>query len=902
MEAFVRCHYKAFLKCTGETGSITEYELLDNRLADEFRLKAIQHLAKGYTPCEVAPGPLSLEDVLKSRHRLILNVSTTDERLSITIPAIECLTSSRQQDYAVLTFSPGNRVTKPTKLFAALLGMALRTGSGLPVSCAKVVFGPRFSTTRIALFGPKGPTHLGNEATSMLRDLEAMVTTPVAPKMFLNSHCNVCEFRDRCRKDALERENLSLLVGLQPKEIDAWNERGIFTVTQLAHTFRPKTMGRISLQPKRHSQQLQAMAIRDKTTYVRKRPEMPAAATRVYFDVEGIPDTGLFYLIGVIVVKGDEQARHQFWADTESDQEAMWRNFLTVLTDLNDYVVIHFGRYEKDFVREMFKRYGGNSEVPEEGLLSRLFDVHAAIRTNVFFPVFGNSLKEIGSFLGFQWQGSVRSGIESIVWRYKWEEKRDATVKEELLRYNHEDCLAVLQVFNYLDALSHPIPGIDMGFQETGGMPNKRKGLFGPMTYALPCIEIIIRCGYFNYQHDKVFFRLDKNVKRSVARRQQTAHKRPKVNVVVHCSRPDKCSKCGSGSFTVHGGPLTARKIEDVKFFEGGIKRWVVRYETERYECRSCRRSFTSPDYPHNRNKSGRGVAVWAVFQHVALSQSFDAIARSFNDVFGYYFGDGLPQHGHRELARFYEATEQILLSKLRTGNMICGDEAKIGIRRSGKGYVWTFSGPEVVIYRFSPTRDATVLNDVLKGFTGVLVSDFYNVYDSAPCFQQKCIVHLIRDINDDLLKSPFDGELKKLANGFTVLMTSIVESIDRYGLKKRHLGKHVADSERYRKWLAGQQFTSTTAQGYQKRFAKYGDRLFTFLSHDGVPWNNNLAENAVKLITSRRKFLDGVMSANGLKDYLIFLSIYQTLRRKGASFLRFLLSGKTDIFEFLGE
>ena len=38
--------------------------------------------------------------------------------------------------------------------------------------------------------------------------------------------------------------------------------------------------------------------------------------------------------------------------------------------------------------------------------------------------------------------------------------------------------------------------------------------------------------------------------------------------------------------------------------------------------------------------------------------------------------------------------------------------------------------------------------------------------------------------------------------------------------------------------------------KGYQKRFGKYGDRLFTFLSHDGVPWNNNLAENAVKLIT----------------------------------------------------
>jgi len=43
-------------------------------------------------------------------------------------------------------------------------------------------------------------------------------------------------------------------------------------------------------------------------------------------------------------------------------------------------------------------------------------------------------------------------------------------------------------------------------------------------------------------------------------------------------------------------------------------------------------------------------------------------------------------------------------------------------------------------------------------------------------------------------------------------------------------------------------------------------------------------------------------MSKDGIRDYLVFLSICQTLRRKGGSLLRFLLSGETDLFEFLGE
>jgi len=38
------------------------------------------------------------------------------------------------------------------------------------------------------------------------------------------------------------------------------------------------------------------------------------------------------------------------------------------------------------------------------------------------------------------------------------------------------------------------------------------------------------------------------------------------------------------------------------------------------------------------------------------------------------------------------------------------------------------------------------------------------------------------------------------------------------------------------------------------------------------------------------------------LKDYLVFLSVYQTLRRKGMSLLRFLLSGETDIEKFVSS
>ena len=70
-------------------------------------------------------------------------------------------------------------------------------------------------------------------------------------------------------------------------------------------------------------------------------------------------------------------------------------------------------------------------------------------------------------------------------------------------------------------------------------------------------------------------------------------------------------------------------------------------------------------------------------------------------------------------------------------------------------------------------------------------------------------------------------------------------------------------------------------------------DKLFTFIRHDGVPWNNNNAENAIKRFAQYRQTTpSGMMKEGGLADYLVLLSIYMTCRFKGVSFLKFLLTG----------
>jgi uncharacterized protein (TIGR03067 family) len=249
-------------------------------------------------------------------------------------------------------------------------------------------------------------------------------------------------------------------------------------------------------------------------------------------------------------------------------------------------------------------------------------------------------------------------------------------------------------------------------------------------------------------------------------------------------------------------------------------------------------------------------------------------------------------------MARYYRPCYQRLLAKLLAGKVLHVGETEVRLR-TGKAYVWVFASGEEVVYLYRPTREGDFLLDLLKDFRGVLVSDFYAAYDALPCPQQKCLIHLMRDMNQELLNNPFDTELQSITGPFGVLLREIVTSIDQHGLKHRHLRRHQRGVDKYLQSLATRNFRSEAAEALRGRLLKYRDKLFTFLGHDGVPWNNNNAENAVRQFAYYRDGNPGRLKEPGLKDYLVLLSLYQTCRYRGVSFLKFLLSKERDLDAF---
>jgi hypothetical protein len=65
------------------------------------------------------------------------------------------------------------------------------------------------------------------------------------------------------------------------------------------------------------------------------------------------------------------------------------------------------------------------------------------------------------------------------------------------------------------------------------------------------------------------------------------------------------------------------------------------------------------------------------------------------------------------------------------------------------------YAGESGTYYEYRDSRNGQFLSERLKGFGGVLVSDFFTAYDSIACPQQKCVIHLIRDMNANLKANP---------------------------------------------------------------------------------------------------------------------------------------------------
>jgi hypothetical protein len=133
-----------------------------------------------------------------------------------------------------------------------------------------------------------------------------------------------------------------------------------------------------------------------------------------------------------------------------------------------------------------------------------------------------------------------------------------------------------------------------------------------------------------------------------------------------------------------------------------------------------------------------------------------------------------------KDFAKYYAETEKTIAQRLLKSPCIHADETKMNIQGEN-WYVWIFTDGKHVVFKLTETRETAIVHEFLGNYDGILISDFYPGYDSINCIQQKCWVHLIRDLNDDLWTNPFNDEFET----FIMEVRNLINTFAKNDLKK---------------------------------------------------------------------------------------------------------------------
>ena len=277
LEAFLHCRYKGHLKQASQIGTRSDYEILAAERRAAARQQAIGQITARHAGGEVINAVPLTTSTLKQGAAFVLDATLEDDTFSLRFDGLKRVDGpSKLGDchYVPVLFHGGGSVRKEQRLLLDVFGLLLSRIQGRTPGHGIVWHGRERRATKVRL-SPDPRT-----AERLLRDLQQSREAG-PPRLVLNDHCQVCEFRRRCHEQAVREDNLSLLRGLGEKEVKGYARKGILTLTQLARTFRPRRKGKRAVPRTRHRYHaLQAMAIRDKRVYLFGTPEVPVAPVR----------------------------------------------------------------------------------------------------------------------------------------------------------------------------------------------------------------------------------------------------------------------------------------------------------------------------------------------------------------------------------------------------------------------------------------------------------------------------------------------------------------------------------------------------------------------------------------------------------------------------------------------
>ena len=307
----------------------------------------------------------------------------------------------------------------------------------------------------------------------------------------------------------------------------------------------------------------------------------------------------------------------------------------------------------------------------------------------------------------------------------------------------------------------------------------------------------------------------------------------------------------------------------------------VTCYRKHRYYCKHCKSVITAPycesEIPHSY--VGPNALIQALLLKYHHHLPYNSIRELFQSFAGLNITEGALAQALQRISQWLNVERKAILKAIRSSR--CAHMDETGWYIDGRNsWLWELVNKKLAYYHIDPSRGAKVAREMLgNNFRGILISDFYAAYNGLPVRKQKCLVHLLRDMERCRGSDQSEEFLKHYKRLKRILQ-------DAHRLRRR--GSHLAPRVFYRRLrlikerlfdFAAASFSNKHWQRLSKRLLVHYEELLTFLKYPNIPSDNNHAERLIRpnVINRNRSF--GNRSLRGAEAHATLMSILQSLR-----------------------
>lgn len=356
-----------------------------------------------------------------------------------------------------------------------------------------------------------------------------------------------------------------------------------------------------------------------------------------------------------------------------------------------------------------------------------------------------------------------------------------------------------------------------------------------------------------------------------------------KVDVVKPYSL-DECQKCrGELEFL----ETMIRYIEDIPL---PIQKTVTKEEIGVYRCLECgeKQYGKETNLQGSQVRLGPNVKQFILYALYLEHLTFQKIEDHLLDLYSLKISDGEIQNILVEAAQKLEPKHLEIRKQIRKSPAVHMDETSWD--RSGeKGYGWgmfSADGPEVS-FEIADTRGKGIAEKMLgENFQGTVVSDFYAGYKNLASSHQGCWVHLLGDFHELAGNGNIPKRYRKLLKKRYEDLAGIYHKLKIIHGKPFELEERKKAHEDFKNQLLEFSKLSQGDGALKKlknlklRIQEYIEELLVGIVKEGVPLQNNKAEQGLRQLVLKRKISFGSRSKNGCKTLAINLSVILTLWR----------------------